>query len=271
MTVRPSWRRVLFAAMMEWRGSDRAVTRRTASAMSVLHLDRQADPFLQRFVNRDASLRPLGSSHDGELHVARCVADDIDAGHTCLAKVVRLDGSLSCELASQSLSELRLLRLRQRKEHRAARHGVGRGIERQSICASVLVFQTFDALGSDHDAALRKLCGLTPTETGGTMRAERDALAPRLQGEGESSGVLAAPDHGKRFVTMLPSVAVRAVMDADSVTVIDARDSWQLIADAGGEQDGLGLHPFRCANRDREFLRFPLDGRHRCVSDVDSV
>src|SRR5688572_5668510 len=168
--------------------SARAGTWRTDPATSVLHLDRQTDLLLQRFVDRDACLRPFGGRHDGELHVARRVTDDIHAGYTRFAEAVGLDRSLAGELATQSLRELRLLRLGQGEEHGATGHRIGAGIDEcQSTRAAVLMPDALDALGADHDTAVSELFRLTATQTGRTIRAERDALSPRFQGERESS------------------------------------------------------------------------------------
>ena len=82
---------------------------------------------LKRLVDRDARLRTFRGGHDGELHVPRRIADDVDAGDARLAEAIGLDRSLSRELASEPLREVGLLRLRARDECAVALHRVAGG------------------------------------------------------------------------------------------------------------------------------------------------
>src|SRR5262245_6006366 len=75
---------------------------------------------LQRLVDGDTGLGAFSGGDDDELHVARGVADDVDARHAGLAEQVGLDGALAGELAAETLRQPALLALARRDEHRLA-------------------------------------------------------------------------------------------------------------------------------------------------------
>src|SRR5688572_3112200 len=90
-------------------------------------LHRQARARLQRLVDRDTGLRALGRGHDGELDIARGIADDEDPGHARFAEMVGLDRSLPRELAAETARQVALLRLPAREEDAVTRKRVALG------------------------------------------------------------------------------------------------------------------------------------------------
>ena len=54
------------------------------------------------------------------------------------------------------------------------------------------------------------------------VRAQRDAVGPCLQRQRQTGGARTAADDRERLVAVLPPVAVRTVMDADAVALLDA-------------------------------------------------
>src|SRR5262245_60957567 len=81
------------------------------SAIAILRHDRQTGACLQRFVDRHRCFRTLGGSNNCELHVARRVADDIEAREVRLAQIARLHDAAAIHFASEACREVALLAL----------------------------------------------------------------------------------------------------------------------------------------------------------------
>ena len=75
-------------------------------------MDQQSSLRLQCLVNRDARLRSFGSGDDGKLNIPRCIADHVNPWDARLAEVIGPHSAFKCELATEPLREVCLLRLR---------------------------------------------------------------------------------------------------------------------------------------------------------------
>ncbi len=68
----------------------------------------------------------------------------------------------------------------------------------------------------------------------------RDGRAPSQEVQRQSQGLAALTERCQRLVRVLPSVAVRAVMNPRTVEIVDIRHIRQLVDDAGGQQQRAG-------------------------------
>ena len=82
----------------------------------------QTVALLENRVDCHSGLGALGSRDNGELHIARGVAHDVNTGHAGSAEMIRLDRALARELASQLLRKIALLLLACHKEYGVAFH-----------------------------------------------------------------------------------------------------------------------------------------------------
>src|SRR5262245_12112479 len=81
------------------------------SAIRILRRYGETGPCLQRFVDGHRCFRTLSGSNNCELHVARCVANDIQAWEMRLAQVARFHHATSIHLATKASREVALLTL----------------------------------------------------------------------------------------------------------------------------------------------------------------
>src|SRR5688500_3410654 len=78
--------------------------------------DGKAGSGLQRLVDGDSRLRAFGGGDDHELHVARGVAHDVEAGNARLTEVIGVHRALVRQLAAKLARELAPLTLRTGEE-----------------------------------------------------------------------------------------------------------------------------------------------------------
>src|SRR5687767_12271827 len=70
---------------------------------------------------------------------------------------------------------------------------------------------------------------------------------------------------------MLPTVAVRTVMDGGAVTLGDAWNLWKLVMDAGCKKHGVRADTPEVADRDVESLAGPRNVGDQVVAQLDPI
>src|SRR4051812_297630 len=88
----------------------------------------------------------------------------------------------------------------------------------------------------DVDAFFLQTGSIVRTDRSAAVRTEHDARAPRFQRKRKAGGRRAAAYHGNGLIAMLPAIAVRAVMDRDSVALVKARNVRKLVANAARDE-----------------------------------
>src|SRR5258705_2901754 len=196
---------------------------------------------LQRLVDGDCRLRPFGGSDNGELHVARRVAHDVQAGDVGLAEMVCLDRAKAIHVASEARGDVALLALAGGEEDGLAvdRPAVG---ERDRPHQGAVVVDARDGSRTNGDSFLLETAAIAAPDARRAVRAEHDTRGPGSQRQRQARARRPAPDHRDRLVAMLPAIAVRAVVHADAVALVESRNVGEVIADAAGDERHARAH-----------------------------
>ena len=86
------------------------------------------------------------------------------------------------------------------------------------------------------DSLVVELLPVAGTNRARAIGAEDDPRAPRFQRQREARTGGPSADDGDDLVAMLPSVAVRTVVNSHSVALLQTRDLGDVIANAGGNE-----------------------------------
>src|SRR6185503_1737055 len=190
---------------------------------------------LQRLVDGDCRLGALGGGDNRELHVARRVADDVEAGDVGLAERVGLHRAAAIHDASQARGDVALLALVARKENRVA---VDRRPVRKDDRTHVrtVVLDTGDRGDVNRDTFVFEAPAVVAADVRRAVRAEHHARRPGLQRQREPGRPCPASDHRDRLVAVLPSIAIGAVVNGDAVALVESRNVGNVIANAAGDE-----------------------------------
>src|SRR6266513_4345718 len=89
---------------------------RSGIGICAYRFNREAGALLQRLVDGDRGLGALGGRDNGKLHVARGIADDVQAGNMGLTERSGLDRAALVHFAAKARGDLALLALARAEE-----------------------------------------------------------------------------------------------------------------------------------------------------------
>src|SRR5262249_36081300 len=240
------------------------------SAIGILRRNGEAGARLQRFVDGHRRFRTLRGGNDRKLHVARRVADDVEARKVRLAQIAGLHGAAAIHFTPEARGQVALLALTRREEDRLAayRSAVSKG---DASHGRTVMLHTADPRRVQLDLLGVELLAIVWANDACAVGAEDDPRCPRFQRQREPRTGRAASDDGDDLIAMLPSIAVRAVMHRGAIALLETGNVGHVIADARGNQRHVRADSLLVVEaRFKEVAGMP-QMRHRCAAWFDAI
>jgi len=121
------------------------------------------------------------------------------------------------------------------------------------------------------DSLIIELLPIAGTNGPHAIGAEDDARRPRFQRQREPRAGSPASDDRDHLIAVLPSVAVRTVVNRDAVAFLEPRNLRQVIADTGGNERHARAHCLLIVQRRFKEIAGPHQLGDRDVAWFDSV
>src|SRR2546426_3124360 len=190
---------------------------------------------LQGPVDGDRGLHAFRRRDDDKLRVTRSIPGHEHARDIRVAQRSSSHRAAVRQRAAEPDGEIGLWMLAGSEEDDVALDPIA-GIEGDRRQQSVPMLEACDRFSADGDAVARETF-TSATRERRAVRTEHHVSAPRSQRQRQSGRLAPATERGEAAVAALPPVAVRTMKDRAAVAFLETADAWQIVDDAGGDQE----------------------------------